>query len=82
MIIHHQVLALAFDHKMIGDTRQVGVAQGGQDDGFAPELAGIFFGGKEVFFDGDFNAQVLIHSAINSTHAPLAEDFDDPITFI
>ena len=43
-IVHHQVLALIADHEMIGNPRQVGMAQISQDHGLQPELARIFIG--------------------------------------
>jgi hypothetical protein len=43
---------------------------------------GIFFGGKQVFFDGNLNAQVVIYRPVNRPHASLAQDFKDPISII
>ena len=71
-VIHHQVLPLRFDDKMIGDAWQVRVAQVSQDHRFPPELAGIFLGGKQVLLDGHIYPQVLVHGAINRAHPTLA----------
>ena len=81
-VIHDQVLALLADDKVVRDARQVGVAQVGQDDRFQAELACVFIRGEKVFLDRHVHAQVLIHGAVNGPHAALAEDVNDPVTFV
>ena len=81
-VVHHQVLALVADHKMVGNARQVGMPQVRQDDRLEAELARVLIGGEEVFLERDFHAQVLIHGAINRSHAALAEDLDNAIAFV
>ena len=81
-IIHHQVLALVLNDEMVSNTRQVGVAQIRQDDGFAPELACVFLVVKQVFFDGYGYTQAFIGSAIDCAHAPFAQGFNNTIAVI
>ena len=80
--IHDQVLALLTDDKVIGHAWQVGMTQVGEDDRFQPELTGVLIGGEQVFLHRHIHAQILIHGAVNRSHAALAENFDDPVTFV
>ena len=81
-VIHHQVLALIFDHKVVGDARQVGMAQVGQDGGLQAELTRVFLGGEEVLFNCHFYPEVLVNRAIHRRHSPLPQDLDDAVTLV
>ncbi len=81
-IIHHQVLTLVVNYKVIGDTGQVRMAQVRQDDRFAPELPGVLLGCEEVILNGNFNAQILIDRPVNRSHPALPEDLNNPVTVI
>jgi len=63
-------LALFADDEMVGDARQVGMAQVRQDDSFQPELARMFIRRKEVFLYGYFYTQVFVYGAGNRVHPP------------
>ncbi len=45
-IVHHQILPLVANHKMIGHARQIGMAQICKDDRLEAELARVFVGGE------------------------------------
>ena len=80
--IHHKVLPLLRNNKMIRNTRQVGMPQVRQDHRFEAELAGIFFSGEQVLFNRHFHAKVFINGAVNRSHSPLSEIFDNSIAFV
>ena len=73
-IIHDKVLALSGDDKVVGDAGKVGMAQAGQDGGFAPELTGVFLRCEEVFLDRDRNPEVFVEGFVNRTHPTAAQD--------
>ena len=75
--IHDQILPLARKHEVIDYPWQIGMAQAGQDGGFVMELAGVLFGGEQVFFDCHRDAEVEILGPVHSAHPPLAEDTFD-----
>jgi len=55
---------LITDHKMIGNTRQVGVTQICQDHRFQPKLTRIFISGEKVFLDSTICAKIFINRPI------------------
>ena len=80
--VHDQVLPLVADREMIRHARQVRVAQARQDHRLEPELASIFVCRKEVFLDGYVDTQILVHGAINRSHAALTENLNNAIAFM
>ena len=81
-VIHDQILTLVADYEVIGNAWQVRMPQICQDNSFETELTGIFVTGEEVFLDRHIHAEILIHGAVNRSHAPLSKDFDNPVAFV
>jgi hypothetical protein len=81
-VVHDQVLTLVGHDEVIEDARQVGMAQAGQDGGFEPELAGVVFGGEQVFLDGDIHVEAFIVSTVNGAHAPVTEHVNNAIASV
>ena len=77
--VHHQVLALVGDDEVIGDARQVGMAQAGQQRGFTLELTLRLGRDEQVLFDGDVDAQVFVVAAVHGAHAAMTQFAEDAI---
>ena len=67
--VHHQVLPLAFDDEVVGHAWEIGMAQAGEDIRFAPELSSVVFGGEEILFYGNDDAEVGIFRLKHLPHS-------------
>ena len=75
-------MPLIANHKMIGDARQIGMAQVGKDDRLKAKLARVFIRCKQILFNGNIHAQILIHRVIYRPHPALTENLNDAIPLV
>jgi hypothetical protein len=81
-IVHHEILALVWNDKVIRHTREIWMTQRGEECGFTSELSFSFGGNKEIFFDRYFDTEAFIMSTVYCAHTATAKFFYDPIAIV